>query len=573
MKHSNILTILSAASLLSAGGIASADPLALAYMPSDVDLTCAVSETGFSESWTSLELNGVPTGLGPIYDVDSGLVYVFPPDGPAFNATPSNCDAFEWASQMFLWLTSTVTVTRLSGGHAPTIPSNPVPTSAATNYVLSSEFMFRFNDGTLETQSNGKALVRQSKVDENPDGTPVDGVDQAGSNGVLFTQDANSASTGSSLVYYDVYTSRPYGYLKAANLASDSEQPPFAEFPADADAVCGAIEYGLKNGFLKPKDLKLNAAIYGLLCKGLAPSGGVFGGNGPKPTVAQVEAAIDYLSMALEVKVSWVLASSVENPDAYIVQKSTIPVFGPDGTTGALKQVDTTEADMAMIGIHVVGSVNGHPEMIWATFEHYANAPNVDYSYNDTTGVTKTFSDMNTLPSDGWLVSDGTSTAANTEFASLVDGKIKPATDAPVKTPTNANRVSPWGSDPTAASAGINTDIISSNVSVINALSGFYLASNGNDAAKQLLAQSDPRMNYILTGASWGKMGAFPEKDVLTNVAGTQVMANTTMETFDQKSFAQYNGCFKCHGTSAAVGGFTVSHLFDDISDVSKNAD
>jgi hypothetical protein len=50
-------------------------------------------------------------------------------------------------------------------------------------------------------------------------------------------------------------------------------------------------------------------------------------------------------------------------------------------------------------------------------------------------------------------------------------------------------------------------------------------------------------------------------------------MANTTMETFDQKSFAEYNGCFSCHGTSEPVGGFSVSHLFGDVSEVSKNSD
>ncbi|WP_390914838.1 hypothetical protein [Pseudosulfitobacter sp. SM2401] len=573
MQLNKILSTLSATGLLFVAAPASADPLALAYMPSDVNLSCDVSESGFSDSWARLELNGAPTGLGPIYDVDNGLVYVFPPDGPAFNAAASNCDAFEWASQMFLWLTSTVTVNRLGGGHDPALPSDPKPTSAATNYVLSSEFMYRFDSGALQTQSNGQTLVRQSKVDEDADGNPVDGVEQAGSNGVLFTQGDTSVSTGSSLVYYDVYTSRPYGYVRAANLASAAGELPFTEFPANAEAVCGAIEYGLKNGFLKPKDIPLNTAIYGLLCKGVVPSGSLLGGDGPRPTVSEVESAIDYLSMALEVKASWVLASSVANPDHYIVQNSTVPVFEADGTTGALKQVGTQTVDLAMIGIHVVGSVNGHPEMIWATFEHYDNAPNVDYSYNDTTGATQTFSDMTTLASDGWLISDGTPTNANKEFASLVDGKITPSGSGAVTTPTNAVRVSPWGSDPTAASAATNTDVISSNVSVINALSGFYLGADGSEAAKQMLSQTDPRMNYILTGASWGKMGAFPERDVLTNVAGTPVMANTTMETFDQKSFAEYNGCFSCHGTSEPVGGFSVSHLFGDVSEVSKNSD
>ena len=36
---------------------------------------------------------------------------------------------------------------------------------------------------------------------------------------------------------------------------------------------------------------------------------------------------------------------------------------------------------MAMVGLHVVGSVKGHPEMVWATFEHIDNAPQNNYVY------------------------------------------------------------------------------------------------------------------------------------------------------------------------------------------------
>jgi membrane associated rhomboid family serine protease len=51
--------------------------------------------------------------------------------------------------------------------------------------------------------------------------------------------------------------------------------------------------------------------------------------------------------------------------------------------------------------MHVVGSVKGHPEMIWSTFEHVSNTPNTngntqiatmagvaadDYLFNDNTG-------------------------------------------------------------------------------------------------------------------------------------------------------------------------------------------
>jgi len=33
--------------------------------------------------------------------------------------------------------------------------------------------------------------------------------------------------------------------------------------------------------------------------------------------------------------------------------------------------------------MHVVGTVKGHPEMVWATFEHVNNAPNEAYPYTN----------------------------------------------------------------------------------------------------------------------------------------------------------------------------------------------
>jgi hypothetical protein len=39
------------------------------------------------------------------------------------------------------------------------------------------------------------------------------------------------------------------------------------------------------------------------------------------------------------------------------------------------------------VGIHVVGSAAGHPEMIWATFEHFANTLGARYTYNSNSGV------------------------------------------------------------------------------------------------------------------------------------------------------------------------------------------
>jgi len=235
-------------------------------------------------------------------------------------------------------------------------------------------------------------------------------------------------------------------------------------------------------------------------------------------------------------------------------------------------QNGSAEDDLALVGAHIVGSVNGHPEMIWATFEHMSNSPNVEYFYVDGTGATKSHTDIATANGQ-WLISDGTSTGANTEYAvtgstngtnTIVQSSSN--TDKPVNTPSNINRINPWGSSPTREAAATNSEVISTNMTVLDALAGFYAANGG-------AAVSDPRLNYILTGASWGNNGAFPTGSDVSEIVGTPAMANTTMETFQQTDVdanGDKNGCFTCHGISASEGGFDISHIFGGISTVEE---
>jgi len=80
-----------------------------------------------------------------------------------------------------------------------------------------------------------------------------------------------------------------------------------------------------------------------------------------------------------------VLPASLPDPDNYITMTATIPTYDksdPNKWTPNGQQ----SAKLAMVGMHVVGSANGHPELIWATFEHVGNAPNAAYSYINSSG-------------------------------------------------------------------------------------------------------------------------------------------------------------------------------------------
>ena len=59
------------------------------------------------------------------------------------------------------------------------------------------------------------------------------------------------------------------------------------------------------------------------------------------------------------------------------------------------------QSKLAMVGMHVVGrAVKGHPEMIWATFEHVDNfAPNDTFSYTNAQSQASTVNFDSAAPS------------------------------------------------------------------------------------------------------------------------------------------------------------------------------
>ncbi|WP_420574483.1 hypothetical protein [Kordia sp.] len=70
---------------------------------------------------------------------------------------------------------------------------------------------------------------------------------------------------------------------------------------------------------------------------------------------------------SLELKTSWISTDVIPEED--------LPNYY---TTNA--SLDGTTTEVAMLGMHVVGVVENHPEFIWATFEHNNLAPAFDWS-------------------------------------------------------------------------------------------------------------------------------------------------------------------------------------------------
>ena len=196
--------------------------------------------------------------------------------------------------------------------------------------------------------------------------------------------------------------------------------------------------------------------------------------------------------------------------------------------------------------MHVVGSTQGHPEMLWSTFEHFGNTPLAAYQYNNSAG-TQTVSPA---ASGTWLFSSsGAPATPNVSHADYTNAPNITGVGGDV-TPSDTQRVNPFGTPPNltnpnpgdASSAAANTELISLNNNIAQ-----MMASSG--------ASADVRNNYFQSGTTWTKGGAFPSGPYFSggNEVGTNELANSTMETYHQTV-----NCFYCHASNQT----DVSHMY-----------
>lgn len=238
-------------------------------------------------------------------------------------------------------------------------------------------------------------------------------------------------------------------------------------------------------------------------------------------------------ALAIESKSSWIAASAVSDPGDYVVAQATVPVFDKSNPNMWVATSAQTTIPVVMVGIHVVGSTNGHGEMVWGSFEHVSNAPNASYNYSSTSGI-------KTVPqntSGNWVFTPNGSTGPFNAMNARVGSSDSQIVGTPVSS-TPVLRMHPWGMP--GSDTTMNTQVISSTASVISQL-----------------APGDVRRNYFQLGTTWTAGGAPPNG---SNQVGTNLLANATIETFAQ---AQGTGtgtnCFSCHETNTTE----VSHVYD----------
>jgi hypothetical protein len=253
-------------------------------------------------------------------------------------------------------------------------------------------------------------------------------------------------------------------------------------------------------------------------------------------------------ALAIEVKSSWIETTGLANLNQYITTEAVIPTFDrTDPNRWVLVPNGQKTVTLALIGMHVVGSANGHPEMIWSTFEHFGNAPNATFKYNATVGPNpKTVSQSTT---GTWLFCANGSVGPNfNQMHAMFSSPNIVGVGGPIG-PSDIIHSRPFGAALGIQPNPLIPDDPSSNSQIIaidNSIQQDFAAVGG----------SDVRTNYYMTGATWTEGGAAPNSSFPTGInVGTSQLANTTMETFQQTG-----NCFSCHATNQ----LNVSHVTCD---------
>ncbi len=515
-----------------------------ANLPTDVKMTCPADIS----SW-------FPGGVSANGWVDpaNSLDPVF-----ADFKNNSRCDFYKWGAQMFLWLTS---------GASTKHVFNRSPGFYNVSLEANSQRNFLPGDGTM------LLTVRKGKTDQEIE------LGQAGGGDVLLSQE-------DSLVYYGLHANDIFALYTTGQKKKAFNNALGWVSPAE-DVACLKQYQSCASevkGFCKEQ---LNMCTHNNFPSTLGQMRIVqkFATDyGYQLEATQLDKKPYTSPMAIELKTSWVDASSwsASKKGNYVVTEAVVPVFNRTPAKGPWTVKENKTKTLAMVGMHVVGTVNGHPEMIWSTFEHVNNAPDNSYQYTSTKQPTPKTQPYNSAGSWTFLPSGAAKPTAITANAkSINDAKgtktsciisVPPVTPQNPQTtctpvastnpdiaPIDVMRVDPWGNqhgENSDANIANNTDLASINVSVLSQLKA-----------------GDIRGNYIQTGGIWTAKGEIPPNGTDSSLRGSLSLANSTLETFYQfkhKDSFNPGNCFGCHGSSETAAT-SVSHIFGALQPLPKN--
>lgn len=258
-----------------------------------------------------------------------------------------------------------------------------------------------------------------------------------------------------------------------------------------------------------------------------------------------------FVAGTMEIKTAWRVLPAAD--PGYFTMQATLPSGDAPVTLG-------------LVGFHLVNWTSRHPEFIWASFEHKANAPLCDGSDAGS----------------GWSLASDAAAACLAANPQPGGGSISPACasydfNAPpqnVPNPTpptgpadNICRLFANGNQPGTA---VNGNDNAANLAAIQQLNAALV---GPDGMLTTLPADDPMAvwaNYEMIGGLWTKNGAASGNSPVPSAGGpgdpdspqrgSLELTNMTMETYEQGPTSAIPNCFGCHGYTPETP-LTVSHI------------
>jgi hypothetical protein len=246
---------------------------------------------------------------------------------------------------------------------------------------------------------------------------------------------------------------------------------------------------------------------------------------------------------SMEIKSSWKILGPGDDPKRFFCVDQDIPKLKTvtDPMTGLKKIVpseDPIRATLGLVGLHIVDTVDAHPEFIWATFEHIDNAPG--------------------LAGDGIKPEDAVDGTRDYTFYSLgtkrsecnVNAKATMALDEATQVLTPSTQVMRQFRYGNPDDSGVNRP--DEDVATLN-----------RDVHARLKAADSVWQYYHLVGVVWiNDKNDFKSNDDPIDDAvlkGEIRLSNSTIETFTQHDKSppplSRPNCFRCHTANSEAKG------------------
>lgn len=278
------------------------------------------------------------------------------------------------------------------------------------------------------------------------------------------------------------------------------------------------------NGYPVLASVHMDRSYFAIAQKNLIINGGYE--SQPQDSTFSVGAAV--------FKATWLRLDPGQQPPAgAYTTEAQVPVLTILRTKSTVTIIPVpgkfTTATVALVGLHVVGCTENHPEFLWGTFEHKLNAP---------------MTPDNTFVPTGTNPGNFTFYKANTSYASVNIANVPPT----LTFNTATQKFSPVNNIVQEnATGGENQAGGPANVVALNASGQKFLA--GQSAPQSAFA------NYNLIGTVWMKPNTYNVNSTSLDAVGSVLLANTTAETYLQVANVNpqsgWINCFSCHNPTS----------------------